>query len=416
MAKAEQPSDPSTSPPQGTGPLSGAGISLGKLFGVGVRIDWSLLIIFALIVFNLGAAVFPSWHPEWSRALSWTMALAAAVLFFTSILLHELSHAVVARRQGIPVRRITLFLFGGLTQLEGEPASPKAEFWMAVVGPIVSVVIGLVATWAGAMLVGAPLQQAADAADPAAVQAAFVNAGPLATLLLWLGPINLLLGIFNIIPGFPLDGGRVLRSILWAVTGDLRKATRWASGVGQVFAWTLMAIGVINFFAGAWVSGVWLLLIGWFLNNAARMSYQNLLVRQALEAVPITQVMRASVSRVPPDLSIERFVHEYALVSDQQVFPVELDETLLGTVSVEQIRSVPREAWPSTIVEQVMVPQAQLSTLPPDAGAERALVELARGDVKSLAVVDGRKLLGLVRREDLVRWLDFHEWMTAAEG
>lgn len=416
MAKAEQPNDSSTSPPPRTGALSSGGISLGKLFGVGVRIDWSLLIIFALIVFELGAAVFPSWHPEWSRALTWSIALAAAVLFFASILVHELSHALVARRQGIPVRRITLFLFGGVTQLEAEPASPKAEFWMAVVGPITSVVIGLAATFGGAALVGAPLQEAVDTADPAAVQAAFVSAGPFATLLLWLGPINLLLGIFNIIPGFPLDGGRVLRSIIWAVTGNLRKATRWASAVGQLFAWTLMVLGVINFFGGAWISGLWLLLIGWFLNNAARMSYQHLLVRQALETVPITQVMRSNFSSVPPDVSVERFVHEYALASDQQVFPIVIDETLLGTVSVEQIRSVPREAWSSTTVEQVMVPEAQLSTLPPDAGAERALMELSRGDVKSLAIVEGRRLLGLVRREDLVRWLDFHEWMTAAEG
>jgi Zn-dependent protease/CBS domain-containing protein len=416
MAKAEQPSDSSAAAPPRAPAVSSGGISLGQLFGVGVRIDWSLLIIFALIVFELGAAVFPRWHPEWGTALIWTMALAAAVLFFTSILVHEFSHALVARQQGIPVRRITLFLFGGMTHLEAEPSSPKAEFWMAVVGPIVSMLIGVAATAAGVALVGAPLQAAIDRADPAAVQAAFASAGPLATLLLWLGPINLLLGIFNIIPGFPLDGGRVLRSVIWAVTGNLRKATRWASLVGQLFAWTLMAFGVINFFAGAWISGIWLLLIGWFLNNAARMSYQHLLVRQTLESVPITQVMRSSFTSLPPDLSIERFVHEHALPSDQLVFPIERDDELLGTVSVEQIRGIPREAWPTTSVQQVMVPEAQLPTLPADAGAERALVELARGDVNQLVVVEGRKLLGLVRREDLTRWLDFHEWMRAAEG
>ncbi|MFO7564266.1 MAG: site-2 protease family protein [Enhygromyxa sp.] len=415
MANAEQPSE-TTPPPTRAKAVSTGGVSLGKLFGVGVRIDWSLLIIFALIVFQLGAVVFPSWHPDWTGALTWTMALAAAVLFFASILAHELSHALVARAQGIPVRRITLFLFGGLTQLEAEPASPKAEFWMAIVGPIVSIVIGLAASWGGAALVGPALQEVVDTGDPAAVQAAFAGAGPFATLLLWLGPINLLLGIFNIIPGFPLDGGRVLRSIIWAATGNLRKATRWASAVGQLFAWALMIFGVVNFFAGAWVSGIWLVLIGWFLNNAARMSYQHLLLRQALEVVPITRVMRSNFSSVPPDLTVERFVHDYALSSDQQVFPIEVDDALLGTVSIAQIREVPREAWSSTTVQQVMLPREQLPTLPPDAGADRALLELARGDVNQLAVVEGRRLLGLVRREDLVRWLDFHEWMTAAEG
>jgi Zn-dependent protease len=396
--------------------VSRGGISLGKLFGVELRIDWSLLIIFALIVFELGAAVFPSWHPEWNTALIWTVALAAAVLFFASILVHELSHALVAKAQGIPVRRITLFLFGGLTQLEAEPSSPKAEFWMAVVGPVVSAVIGLAATWIGVALVGAPLQAAVDAGDPLAIQTAFADAGPFATLLLWLGPINLLLGIFNIIPGFPLDGGRVLRSIIWGITGDLRKATRWASFVGQVFAWTLMTFGVLNFFAGAWTSGLWLLLIGWFLNNAARVSYQQLLVRQALEHVPVSKVMRSSFATIRPDLSVEEFMRDHALASEQRVFPIVVDGYLLGTVSIEQVRQVSTDEWPTATVEQIMIPRAQLPTLPPDAGAEQALLELARSDVDQLVILEGRKLLGLVRREDLLRWLDIHEWMMAAEG
>lgn len=427
MANPEQRTDasqpefarPGFSPPKPdteTRAVSSAGISLGKPFGFGVRIDWSLLIIFALIAFQLGAAVFPTWHPEWGAGLTWTMALAAAVLFFASILLHELAHALVARSQGIPVRRITLFLFGGLTQLEGEPRSPKAEFWMAVIGPVVSVVIGLAATFIGAALVGQPMQSAFESGDPLAIQAAYADAGPFATLLLWLGPINLLLGIFNIIPGFPLDGGRVLRSILWGITKDLRKATRWASVLGQAFAWTLMVFGVINFFAGAWTGGLWLLLIGWFLNNAARVSYQQLLVRQALENVPVSQVMRSSFATIPPNLTVDDFMRDHALASEQQVFPIETDGYLLGTVSLAQVRHVPKEQWASATVEQIMVPRAQLPALPPDAGAEQALLELARNDVDQLVIMEGRKLLGLVRREDLLRWLDIHEWMMATES
>jgi Zn-dependent protease len=413
MAKVEQPSGSRATQQRA---VSSGGISLGTLSDIGVRIDWSLFIIFALIAFELGAVVFPGWHPEWSAALSWTLALAAAVLFFASILAHELSHALVAKAKGIPVRRITLFLFGGLTQLEAEPNSPKTEFWMAVVGPIVSVLIGLIATSVGAAFVGAPLWEAIDAGDPNAVAAAYQSAGPLATLLLWLGPINLMLGLFNLIPGFPLDGGRVLRSIVWGITGDLRKATRFASLAGQVFAWILMAIGVFDFLNGAWGSGLWMLLIGWFLNNAARTSYQQLLIRQALENVSISRIMRSTFMSLPPELTVEEFMRDYALASDQQVFPVEGTGELLGTVSLEQVRRLPRDEWATATVEQIMVPEAQLPTLPPNAPAERALLELARSDADQLVIVDGRKLLGLVRREDLLRWLDIHEWMMAAES
>jgi len=393
--------------------VSSAGIGLGRIFGVSVRIDWSLLIIFALVLFELGARVFPNWHPEWSATLVWAMAAATAVLFFGSVLVHELAHAVVAKAQDIPVHGITLFLFGGYTQLEAEPASPKAEFWMAIVGPIVSVLIGVAATVAGVALISEPLQSAAQAGDPQALQAAFAAAGPGATLLLWLGPINLILGLFNIIPGFPLDGGRVLRAIIWAATGDLRKATRWASRVGQAFAWALMAFGVINFFSGVWLGGLWLLLIGWFLNHAARTSYQQLLIRQALEQVPIHQVMRSSFATVPPTLVVDEFVRDLALASEQELFPVELGDQLLGTVSIDDVRGVPRERWPVTTVEQIMTPVAQLPALPPDAGAERALQELANRDVDQLVILEGRKLLGFVRRGDLVRWIDFHELIAA---
>jgi Zn-dependent protease/CBS domain-containing protein len=390
-----------------------------------------LLIIFALIMFQLGAAVFPSWHPGWSVALIWSMASATAVLFFASVLVHELSHALVARSQGIPVRRITLFLFGGLTELEGEPATPKSEFLIAIVGPIVSIAIGLAATFAGAALIRdgligtAQSEVLAEALEPAAFEAAIAHAGPGATLLLWLGPVNLLLGVFNLVPGFPLDGGRVLRSALWAATRDLRKATRWASFAGQAFAWILMGLGVLYFFRGVWVSGLWLLLIGWFLNNAARASYEHLLMRLALEDIPVSRVMRSSFVSVPPDLSVEAFIRDYALASDQQVFPVEADDgRLLGTVGVPQLQLHARShesggipggtpvAFPvGQSVGQIMVPRDRLPTLPPDAGAERAMRELSRSEVDQLAIVEGERLLGLVRRDDLLRWLSIHAWL-----
>jgi len=217
--------------------------------------------------------------------------------------------------------------------------------------------------------------------------------------------INLLLGLFNIVPGFPLDGGRVLRSILWAITRDLTRATRWASGAGQLFAWILMGIGVMNVFAGGLVQGLWLVLIGWFLNNAARMSYQQLLVREALKNVPVARVMQTGLERIPPDLSIERFVREHLMASDQHAFPVELRGQMLGLVTFDDVRKVPHPRWGDTTVEQVMTPAAQLSMLPPDAAAERALDELTRRDADEIPVLEGTQLLGLVRRRDLMKWL-----------
>ena len=400
--------------PAPTPRVSSRGFRLGRILDVEIRIDWSLLIIFALITFELGMGVFPSWHPDWHPALMWGMALAAALAFFASILAHELSHAVVGNASGIPIRAITLFLFGGMAHMEGEPKSPKSEFWMAIIGPITSAVIGVAATASAVWLAGDPLRAALSSGDVEATRDALTQIGPGATLLLWLGPINVLLALFNVIPGFPLDGGRVLRSILWAATGNLRKATRWAARVGQVFAWTLMALGIIDLFTASFISGLWLLLIGWFLNNAARSSYQHLLVREALEDVPVSRVMRSSLLRVDPRLSVDRFVHEYALASEQLSFPVEDPEQhLLGLVSLEDVRRLDKPSWATTPVSDIMLPAEKLTTLPPQTQARRALDQLMRGGIDQLLVGDGEHLLGLVSRSDLIRWMNFHEWEGA---
>ncbi len=384
-----------------TGFLSG--FRLGSIAGIEIRVDFSLLIIFALISFNLGAFVFPRWHPDWSPALDWAVALASAVLFFASVLAHELSHALVGRAQGIPVRRITLFIFGGMAHMEGSPPSPKSEFWMAIVGPVTSIVIGLVASLAGGALAQASLGGSA-LENP---EQALAGVSPLPTLLLWLGPINVLLGIFNIIPGFPLDGGRVLRSLLWGITGDLTKATHWASGVGRGVAWLLMGIGAVNLFGGALLQGMWLLLIGWFLNNAARMGYQQLLVRQALEDVPVTRLMRTGLSRVAPETSVEVLVREIFMASDQETVPVEDGGRLVGLVSLSDVRAVPRARWPELKASDIMVLPGTMSTLPPDAAADQALQRLGETNQEQIPVVDHGKVLGVVAGRDLVKWLSF---------
>ncbi len=344
--------------------------------------------------------LFPAWHPEWSPAMSWGVGLGASFLFFASVLAHELSHAVVARTQGIPVRRITLFVFGGMAHMEREPPSPKAEFLMAAVGPLTSIAIGVIATlggWALAEVGGSTLAETPVAA--------FQALGPVSTLLLWLGPINLLLGIFNMVPGFPLDGGRVLRSILWWSTGDMLKATRWAAGAGQAVAWGLMAWGVFALFSGGLVQGIWLLLIGWFLNHAARASYQQLLVRRALEGVPVVRIMTRHVTTVPPELTIEQFVRERLLMEDQQAFPVVVNSRFAGIVCLTDVRKVPHDRWHVTTVSEIMTPATHVSIVDPHDDAERALEELARRDVDQLPVLEGDHVEGMVRRRDLLKWL-----------
>lgn len=376
------------------------GFRLGRALGVEIRVDWSLLVIFALITVNLGAGVFPAWHPEWGLALSWGVALAAAILFFASVLAHELSHAVVGRARGIPVSRITLFIFGGMAHMEDEPKSPKDELLMAAVGPLVSIVIGALALWGAWALAAGAVEELAEA--PAQ---AMQSVGPLATLLLWLGPINILLGLFNLVPGFPLDGGRVLRSLLWWGTGDLVKATRWASGAGRVVAWTLMGFGVLQLFSGLWVQGLWLLLIGWFLNNAARMSYTQLLVREALESVPVSRIMYTRLEGMSPDVSVESFVRDHLLVADQRAYPILADGQLVGLATVEDVRRVPQERWPLTLVSEIMTPAEELVTVTPSSDAEQALELLSRRDVEQLPVLESGRVVGLVRRRDLVKWL-----------
>ncbi len=383
------PSDPAT---------LHSGLWLGRWFGVEVRADFSLLIIFALIVVNLGAGVFPTWHPDWPLWLVWGVALVAAVLFFGSVLVHELSHALMGRAQGISVPRITLFLFGGMAHMEGKPRSPKAEFWMAIVAPLTSIGIGFAASLLGFIL-AAPVFPGTD------FRQLFPRLGAMTTLLLWLGPINFALGVFNMIPGFPLDGGRVLRAVLWGATGDLAKATRWAAGLGRFIAWLLMGFGALHVFGGALLQGIWLLLIGWFLNNAARASQQQVVVLQALADVPVTRVMRTALARVPPDTSVESAVRDILLASDQESIPIEADGKWIGLVSLADIRKLPQERWPEVTVSEVMTSAEQMPTLPPDAVAEQALERLGDSRTDQIPIVDRGTMVGVVSGRDLAKWL-----------
>jgi Zn-dependent protease/CBS domain-containing protein len=382
------------------------GIRLGKVSGIELYADWSVAVIFALVTFGLGGGLFPRWHPDWSPLLSWTVALAAAIAFFVSILLHELAHALVGRAFGMRIPRITLFVFGGMAHLQGEPSTPKAELLMAAVGPLTSLVLGVGSTIIGSQLALVSANQAYEAEQIAR------SAGPLATLLLWLGPINIILAIFNLVPGFPLDGGRVLRALLWWSTGNLDRATRWASGAGRAVGWGLMALGALVAFGfrippfGVGLgNGLWLIFIGWFLQNAARASYVELRVKSRLARVPVRDVMRSSLDVVGPYTTLAEVVRDHVMKTDQTSFPVIDGTNLVGVVSAREVQSVPSDRWAFVIVRDVMTSASDLPAVEVQADASRALDALASSDVDQVPVTDGGRLAGFVRRQDIVKWL-----------
>lgn len=387
----------------------GMGFRVGSIAGVQIFADWSLFIIFLLVMFTLGAGVLPAWHPDWGAGVTWVTAFAAAVLFFASVLIHELSHALVGRANGIDIRRITLFVFGGMAHLEREPHAWRAELLMAIVGPITSFVLGGLFLFVGGLTAE---RVVLNPNDPLQALAAL---DPFSTVMLWLGPINIMLAIFNLVPGFPLDGGRVLRAAIWGATGDVYRATRWAAALGQAFAWLLIACGFamilglrVPFFGTGVFGGLWLALIGWFLNNAAFMSYRQLLTKRSLENVPVSSVMLSRFATVPPHTSLASLIDEYIMRSDQRAFPVVEGDRLVGLVCLEDVRRLSPAERATQSVRDVMTPARELATIAPDEATAEALQALSRRAVNQLPVVKDGQVRGLIRREDILKWLSLH--------
>ncbi len=356
---------------------------LFRLLGIPINVDASWLIILALLTWTL-ISFFGQELPDQPPATYWIMGLGTALAFFTCLVLHELGHALAARALGIPIRGITLFLFGGIAELEGEPQSAQSEFFMAIAGPVVSAV--LAATfW---LLSGLAWGPAVD------------------LVLEYLASINLAVLVFNLVPGFPLDGGRVLRSLLWAGLGNLRRATYVASLVGQGFAWLLIALGVMHFFAGMLVQGMWLGLIGMFLNNAARSSYQQVIIRQLLQGEPISRFMTRDVIVVPTHLDLLRWVEEYVFGYHRKMFPVTADGHLAGVITTQALANYPREEWSRHSVEEAMNRDLDALCIPPHTDALEALAKMQRTDSSRLLVTEGDRLVGIVSLKDLLAFLD----------
>jgi Zn-dependent protease len=379
---------------------------IGKIFGIDIRVDWSWVFIFVLLTWNL-SSVFSGWHPGWPPYESIGIALTASVLFFGCILLHELAHSVVAMRFGLRVRSITLFLFGGVSNIEREPPSPRAEFFTAIAGPITSIALGI------GFLSAALLTTAISLRTEGTAFTAIAQLGPLETLLAWLGPINLVIGVFNLVPAFPLDGGRVLRSILWGLGGDLRRSTRQVSFIGQTFGWIFIVIGIsmvfgvhVPFFGTGLASGLWLAFIGWFLRSAASQAFTRLAIEDALAGHLVGEIMRRAPAVVSPDLPLATVVHDHFVQSDDRALAVVQGDRLLGVISLADVRAVPPDQWASTPVAAVMRPSASVLTATPDEPLVKAFEQLARRDVDQLPVIEGDRLVGMLQRRDVARWLE----------
>lgn len=362
-------------------------MGLFRVGGILISVDASWLIILVLLSWTL-SNLFRNEVPDLTPAWYWGMGFVAAMAFFVCIVLHELGHALTAQKLGIPIRGITLFMFGGVAELDREPPSALKEFLMAIAGPLVTVAIvavlgvviyfGLQNTWDRAYLV-------------------------VLTYLAW---INLVVLIFNMVPAFPLDGGRVFRSFLWGVLGSLRRATYWASLVGQGFAWLLILFGVLNFINGNIFGGIWMGLIGLFLNSAAQGSYQQVLMRQALQGEPINRFMNQQPISVPPILNLRQWVEEVVYRFHHKTYPVTDHGVLEGVISTKILGKIPREEWEQHTIGEVMQRDLRGLSMHPDADALQALERMQRTGSSRLLVVDrAGNLLGLVSLKDLLRFL-----------
>ncbi len=361
---------------------------IGRIFGIDIRIHWSWFAIFFLLLWWLATGFYDnvSAYSHWSAAERWLASGITTVLFFVSILLHELSHSLVARRLGLPVHSITLFIFGGVSSLKEEPNSPGVEFKMAIVGPLMSFALGIIAA---AIALGF-WANGSDDTVPGAVAA-------------YLAFINIAVGIFNMLPGYPLDGGRVLRATLWARTGSMLRATRWASRVGTIIAFGLMALGVISALAGNWLGGVWFIVIGWFLRNTSEQAYQQLLYRDTLQGTKVSDIVDTSLEGAPPDIPLSELVNDYILGRGQRCVPIVVETNLLGLITMGDLRRFPPGEWAATSAFRAMTPREQLYTIASEDELMSALELMAANDVNQLPVIDGFDFSGFVTRADVIR-------------
>ncbi|MFZ7111009.1 MAG: site-2 protease family protein [Desulfatiglandales bacterium] len=362
--------------------------SLFKLLGFEVRIDMSWIVLAVLVAWSLSTGLFPFYVKNLSTPAYWLMGIIGAVGLFLSIILHEFAHSLVARKQGIPMRGITLFIFGGAAEMDEEPPSAKAEFLMAVVGPVSSLVLAFMFYVLQRATASIGLSQAVSG------------------VLGYLAIINVILAVFNMVPAFPLDGGRILRSLLWKIKGNLKWATRVSSRIGSAFGIILIGFGMVNLLTGGVITGLWYCLIGFFLHSAAKMSYRQLLVRRALQGEKIERFMKRNVMTITPSVSIEEFVDKYVYRYHHKLFPVVADTNrLIGCVTTKQVKDIPREEWQQKRVEDIAESCSPENSITPETDAVEALKRMKHSRNSRLMVIREGRLEGILVLKDLLEFL-----------
>ena len=368
-----------------------SGVSIGRIFGIPLRLHFSWFFIFALVTWALVASYFPDVYPNWSLMASILTGIITSLLFFGSVLLHELMHSVVAIASGIPVKSITLFIFGGVSQITEEPTKPKIEFKIAIAGPLTSIILGGF-FWAIFYFVPESLE--------------YIKA-----VSFWLSLINLMLGAFNLLPGFPLDGGRVMRALLWWRTGNLRRSTRWASNAGRGISFLFIFGGIWLIFQGPewWFNGLWLAFIGWFLGNAAVGSYRQLTLQQMLQGHEVNEAMTRSCITIQPNITLDELVSEHILPTGNQCFVVTDRGNIQGLITLKEIKEIPRVKWVAKKVSEVMTPVSELKQVNPNEDLARVMKILTEDEVNQLPVVEDGKIIGMISRENMLAFINLRD-------
>jgi Zn-dependent protease/predicted transcriptional regulator len=366
-------------------------LRVGRIFGIPIEVHYTWLIVFGLITTTLAKGYLARYTLYTSNTIIWIIGGIASIVFFSCVVLHELMHSYIAIKRGLVIKRITLFLFGGIAEIEGEPKTAKDELYIAIAGPITSTILGFLFFVIYRLLpnIFPPIEEA----------------------LGYLYRVNLILAGFNIIPAFPLDGGRVLRALLWMGFKDLRRSTRITSGIGVGFAMSLMLIGFYLLMFGQFINGLWLIFIGWFLSQGAASGEREITIRDAFVGTKVRDLMTKEVEIVPPNISIEELVSKYFLVYRYVTFPVVWGNQTLGIITLNSVKSIPREEWKNHTVREVMIPISSELTINPEESALEAFTKISKGNIGRLLVMEEDKLVGILSKTDLIRFLQIKTMM-----
>ena len=367
------------------GPMFRKRLDFLRVFGIKISIDISWLIIAIILSWTLASGYFPYYYPKLSNGTYWTMGIIGMSSLFVCIVLHELGHALVARHFKLPISQITLFIFGGVAEIKKEPTSPKVEFLMAIAGPIVSIIIAIFMYFL--TLLGTRYDWPV-----------IING-----VTGYLAIINVILAVFNLIPAFPLDGGRVLRAFLWWWKKNLGLATKISTQIGRTFGLILIFLGILIFIMGNLISGIWMVILGIFLHRAASSSQTQFYIEQSLRDEKVLKFMKKDPICVPPDITIEDFINDYVYESHHELYPITKDENLMGYVSLKEIKTVPKDEWSKTTVHKVMIPCTEFKTVSPTTNALQAFNLMNQTESTLLFVVEKKRLVGILNAQDLFK-------------